>query len=207
MISGSDGAVLALLLGYLTLFTLGNGIAARAAGQPVWLFALATGRDRWAAIGFRTSFGLAIIGPLIWLTWPELNEVDPLWPETSILILGAIGVFFAGIGAMLAFAAQMSMGTSWRVGVVRGATGDLISGGLYQFSRNPTFVGQFTLLAGVTLAIPSVPTILAPILFLWSAATQIQSEEAALRLAFGPAYDQYAARVPRWIGFPRKGTT
>jgi protein-S-isoprenylcysteine O-methyltransferase Ste14 len=100
---------------------------------------------------------------------------------------------------MFALAAQFSMGRSWRVGLVDGATGDLVTSGLFQFSRNPTFVGQLALLAGVGFAIPSVPTFLAPPLFFWSAALQIRSEEAALRKVFGTVYDTYAASVPRWI--------
>ena len=120
-------------------------------------------------------------------------------------MLGLIGIFIASLGAMVAFAAQMSMGTSWRVGVVSGATGDLVSGGLFRFSRNPTFVGQTALLSGVALAVPSAPTILAPLLFLWSAAIQIRSEEAAMRQSLGPEYDRYAASVPRWIGLRRGG--
>jgi len=96
------------------------------------------------------------------------------------------------------------MGSSWRVGVVDGETGDLVSGGLYRFSRNPTFVGQAALLAGVALAVPSVLTVLAPILFLWSASTQVRSEEVALRAAIGQDYEQYEASVPRWIGINRK---
>ena len=79
---------------------------------------------------------------------------------------------FAGLGAMVAFAAQMSMGVSWRVGVVGGETGDLVSGGLYRFSRNPTFVGQFAAAGGGRTGGPCCPTILAPLLFLWSAITQ-----------------------------------
>jgi protein-S-isoprenylcysteine O-methyltransferase Ste14 len=155
-------------------------------------------------MGFRAAFALAFFGPLLWLAVPALHKVDPLWTEGRAIFLGLIGVFVAGLGAMVAFAAQMSMGSSWRVGVVDGETGDLVSGGLYRFSRNPTFVGQAALLAGVAIAVPAVPTVLAPILFLWSATTQVRSEEAALRLAIGPDYDRYAASVPRWIGINRK---
>lgn len=204
MISGFGCAALALLFGYLVLFFWGSAMAAQAAGKPVWLFSRATGRDRLAAMGFRTAFSLAFFGPLFWLALPVLHKVDPLWTEGRAILLGLIGVFVAGIGAMFAFAAQMSMGSSWRVGVVGGETGDLVSGGLYRFSRNPTFVGQAALLAGVALAVPSVPTFVAPILFLWSAGTQVRSEEAALRAAIGPDYDRYAASVPRWIGINRK---
>ena len=204
MISGFGWAALALLFGYLALFFWGSARAAQAAGRHVWLFSRATGRDRLAAMGFRLAFVLAFFGPLLWLAMPALHKVDPLWTEGGAVVLGLIGVFVAGLGAMVAFAAQMSMGSSWRVGVAGGETGDLVSNGLYRFSRNPTFVGQFALLAGVAMAVPAVPTVLAPILFLWSASTQVRSEEAALHDAIGSDYDRYAASVPRWIGINRK---
>lgn len=207
MLSGFGWAALALLFGYLALFFWGTAMAAEAARRPVWLFARAQGRDRWAAIGFRAAFAIGFFGPLIWMVWPTLHKADPLWMEASAVLPGVLGIFIAGLGAMLAFAAQMSMGTSWRVGVVPGATGDLVSGGLYRFSRNPTFVGQFLLLAGVGLAIPSVPTLLAPLLFLWSAVVQVRSEEAVLRQSLGQAYDHYLASVPRWFGLGRRGTS
>jgi len=200
MMSSFGWAVLALLFGYLALFFWGGVIAARAAGRPIWLFSRATGRDRAAAAGFRAAFILAFFGPLLWLAVPMLHQLDPLWTEGRALALGQTGVFVAGIGAMVAFAAQMSMGSSWRVGVVSGATGNLVSGGLYRFSRNPTFLGQFVLLAGCALAVPAIPTILAPILFLISAAIQVRSEETILRQDLGADYDRYAASVPRWIG-------
>lgn len=204
MMSGFGWAALALLFGYLALFFWGSAVAAQAAGRPVWLFARATGRDRLAAMGFRAAFALAFFGPLLWLALPMMHKLDPSWTEGRAVVLGLTGIFIAGLGAMVAFAAQMSMGTSWRVGVASGQTGSLVSGGLYQFSRNPTFVGQFALLAGVALAVPSVPTIVAAILFLWSAATQVRSEEAALRQSLGSDYDRYAASVPRWIGLRRR---
>ncbi len=204
MISDFGLAALALLISYLVLFFWGSALATQAAGKPIWLFSRATGYDRLAAIGFRAAFAFALFGPLLWLAVPMLHEVDPLWTDGRVYILGLIGVFVAGLGAMVAFAAQMSMGSSWRVGVAGGETGDLVSGGLYRFSRNPTFVGQAAVLAGVALAVPSAPTILAPILFLWSAITQVRSEETTLRAALGPEYDRYAASVPRWIGIGRE---
>ena len=174
MISGFNWAALALLFGYLALFFWGSAVAAQAAGRPVWLFARAKGRDRLAATGFRAAFALAFFGPLLWLAMPVLHKVDPLWTEGNAIVLGLIGIFIAGLGAMVAFAAQMSMGSSWRVGVVGGETGDLVSGGLYRFSRNPTFVGQAALLVGVALTGPSIPTTLAPILVLGSAGTHVR---------------------------------
>ena len=207
MISGFGWAVLVLIFGYLALFLWGIAIAADASGRSVWLFGRASGRDRWAAFGFRAAFVVALFGPLFWLAWPILHKADPLWTEGEVAALGAVGVFLAGVGAMVAFAAQMSMGSSWRVGVAEGATGALVSGGLYRFSRNPTFVGQFMLLAGVGLAVPAVPTLFAPMLFLWAAATQVRSEETALRQALGRDYEHYLNTVPRWIGLHRGSAT
>lgn len=204
MISGFGWAALALLFGYLAMFFWGGALAAQAAGRPIWLFERARGRDRLAAIGFRVGFSLAFFGPLLWLAVPALHKADPLWTEGRDLLLGLMGVFVGGLGAMVAFAAQMSMGSSWRVGVITGETGELVSGGLYRFSRNPTFVGQAMLLAGVAMAVASIPTLLALILFLWSARTQVQSEEEALRATIGPTYDRYTEAVPRWIGFRRE---
>ena len=204
MLSGSGWAALALLASYLLLFFWGSAMAAQALDRPIWLFGQAKGRDHWAALGFRAAFALAFLGPLLWLVWPALHKSDPVWTEGEAVALGLIGVFIAGTGAMLAFAAQMSMGSSWRVGVAEGATGALVSGGLYRFSRNPTFIGQFILLAGVSLAIPAVPTLLAPLLFLWSASAQIRSEERELKHALGADYSRYLSTVPRWIGFYRR---
>ena len=200
-------ASLALLFAYLAFFFWGNLRASEAAGRPVWLFGQARGRDRWAALGFRTAFALAFFGPLVWMVLPGLHKLDPLWTEGQFPYLGALGFAAACGGALIAMVAQISMGASWRVGVKDGATGDLVSGGVFRFSRNPTFVGQALLLAGVALAIPAVPTILAPVLFLWSASTQVRSEEAALRAAIGPEYKTYMATVPRWVGLQRKGAS
>tara|TARA_R110000787_G_scaffold242291_1_gene348414 strand:- start:192 stop:596 length:405 start_codon:yes stop_codon:yes gene_type:complete len=83
-------------------------IPARAGGKPVWLFAWAKGGGRRAAIGLRVAFLLALLGPLVWLAWPVLRFMDVFWNKGSTAALGVFGVFVAGIGAMLAFAAKLS---------------------------------------------------------------------------------------------------
>jgi protein-S-isoprenylcysteine O-methyltransferase Ste14 len=188
MISPFGVGALAVLLLYLALFFWGGAMAARAAGRSIWLFGRASGRDRLAAIGFRAAFGLAILGPLVMLALPPLQAVDPLWPDQAAPVLRFATHLPAILGAMIAFAAQMATGACWRVGVDRAAVGDLVSGGLYTISRNPTFAGQLMLLAGVALAIPSVPAVVAVLLFWLSATTPIRSEERALETALGAPY-------------------
>lgn len=194
-------AALTVLGTYLALFFWGGALAARAAGRPIWLFATARGKDAWAALGFRLAFGLAFFGPLLWLAMPLLHKSDPLWSEGGRLLPGLAGLVLSVAGAILALAAQMSMGASWRVGVQTGETGPLVQRGLFRFSRNPTFLGQLLLLVGVALAIPAAPTAVAPVLFYLSARVQIRSEEAALAAANRAEYDAYRRAVPRWIGW------
>lgn len=194
-------ATLIVLILYLLAFFGGTVLAARAAGRPVWLFGQARGRDRLAAAGFRIGFALALVGPVVMAVFPALTALDPLcWPLPDWAALPGLTVAVAG--AMLAFAAQMAMGASWRVGVTEEGVGDLVDGGLYALSRNPTFVGQAGLLIGVALAIPSLPTLLGAVLFVASAQMQIRSEEAALHLKHGAAFEAFRARTPRWIGCP-----
>ena len=197
MLTPFGWAGLAVLALYLAAFFWAGALAARAAGRSIWLFGRATGRDRLAAFGFRAAFALALFGPLVGLALPNS---DPLWAATAGLAVGLAGHLVSVAGAMIAFAAQVAMGASWRVGVEAGAVGTFVSGGLYDISRNPTFLGQFLLLAGLAIAIPSLPTLAALVIFWASAAAQIRSEESILAQTLGAPYRDYLARVPRWIG-------
>ena len=198
--TGMGSAALVLLGAYLALFFRGSAINAREAHRPVWLFRHATGGDRLAALGFRAAFALALLGSLAWRLMPSMGDLDPLRSFQNPVWIGLAGLFMASLGAMLAFAAQMSMAASWRIGVAEGATGALVTGGLFGFSRNPVFVGQLMLLLGTALVVPSIPTSLGVLLFAGSALVQVRSEERELRRTHGPAYDTYCQSVPRWIG-------
>lgn len=194
-------ATLGVLLLYLGAFAGLGRLAARAAGRPVWLLGAAQGSDRLAALAFRAAFALALLGPLAAAAWPSPGLLARGTPAG----LALAGHLLAVAGAMLAVAAQASMGASWRVGVREGATGALVTGGLFDLSRNPTFVGQGALLAGVAIALPSVPTVLAVLLFGLAAHLQVRSEERTLAAALGEPYRATLARVPRWLGLPRRG--
>lgn len=199
MPTGFGGSALAILATYLLLFFWGTAETSRVNGRTAWLMGRSKGRNRWAAFAFRTAFACSLLGPLAWLLWPAPRQLDPFWLESGSAWLRLPGVFVAALGAMIAFAAQMALGASWRVGVSRVEVGELVTGGLFRVSRNPTFVGQGVLLTGVALAIPALPTIVAPLLFMAAARVQISSEEAALRSTHGAAYNTWARQVPRWI--------
>lgn len=142
-------ATLGVLALYLLAFAGLGRLAARAAGRPVWLFSAARRRDRVAALAFRATFALALLTPLA-----GAARAEP-WAWPALVPLALTGHLLAVAGALLAVAAQAAMETSWRVGGRDGADA-LVTGGLFDLSRNPTFVGQGALLADVALALPSV---------------------------------------------------
>lgn len=142
MLLRSGWAALAVLGVYLILFFVGGVRAAQASGRPIWLFEAATGWDRMAATGFRAAFAFSLAGPLLWLAVPALHKVDPLWTAGGLSLPGLSGVALAAGGAILAFAAQRTMGASWRVGVKTGETGALVRGGLFRLWPDAGFGGQ-----------------------------------------------------------------
>lgn len=193
-----QAASVLVLAFYILSLLAGSRLASKAAGRSVWLFGAARGRDRIAALGFRASFALALLGPVIWALMPDLSALS-LSGWTGYPWLTFIGHMLGICGAGFAFAAQMAMGASWRVGVSNDAVGELVSAGLFTLSRNPTFVGQAALLVGVALAVPTLAGVFGVILFIASAQMQIRSEEAALLKAHGEAFTRYTANVPRWL--------
>lgn len=190
----------AIVATYLAAFYWMGTQAARKAGRSIWLFGAARGRDRLAAIGFRTAFVLAILSPLMTLAFPGLADIDLIRPDSDMPSLAATGVVLATAGAVVALVAQVSMGASWRVGVQAGEVGPMIASGLFRLSRNPTFVGQFMLLVGAALAAPGSAMIVSVGLFWLAASVQIRSEERILQQELSEPYRAYRHSVPRWIG-------
>jgi protein-S-isoprenylcysteine O-methyltransferase Ste14 len=80
------------------------------------------------------------------------------------------------------------------------STPEIISTGVYRFTRNPMYVGMALLQAAIGLAAASawiiglVPGALAVVY-----ATAVRHEEAYLEEKFGAVYLSYKRRVRRWI--------
>ena len=76
----------------------------------------------------------------------------------------------------------------------------LVTSGLYRFTRNPMYVGVTTAIFGQALWYRSVQVaVYGVIAALCFQMVVVLYEEPTLRRAFGQAYDEYTSRVPRWI--------
>ena len=76
----------------------------------------------------------------------------------------------------------------------------LVTNGPYRFLRHPSYTGALVAALGFGVALGHWTSVLI-LLVGWSIgiAYRIRVEEAVLRGAFGPAYDEYSARTPRLI--------
>jgi len=108
------------------------------------------------------------------------------------------GVF--GIGAVIA-------GWGWlifrraRTTTIPGRTSSsLITRGPYRFTRNPMYVGLVLAYLGEAGMLKQLwPVILLPFILVYLNRVVIPVEEARLIETFGSEYEQYRARVRRWI--------
>ena len=87
----------------------------------------------------------------------------------------------------------------WHAGIVR-RTETIGRAGPYRFVRNPMYIGGALLLLGFGLYQRSPSIVLfAPGWWLLFHLLVVLYEEATLRSKFGPDYDAYCRRTPRWI--------
>ena len=76
----------------------------------------------------------------------------------------------------------------------------LVDGGPYAHSRNPLYVARLLVLFGAACIAGSVSTLaITFVLFLGLNFLLIPREEARLRARHGRDYDEYCARVARWL--------
>lgn len=193
------GAV-AVIWAYVFLFLVFTVVAARRAGTSVWLFGVGAERQMIPAMLFRASFALGAALPLVTL-WVLAG--NPPWFLIPMSMGGApsglVGLILMITGAALALYAQHYMGRSWRIGAAEGHVGKIIDGGPFSFSRNPVFVGQVVLFAGLWLVFPTVAQCAVVAALILAAVLQVRIEERVLGRELGQPYADYRQRVRRWL--------
>jgi protein-S-isoprenylcysteine O-methyltransferase Ste14 len=184
---------------YVAGFLLLTARLAKQTGEPVWLFAKGRERQTLPAMLFRLTFLLGIILPLVslWLG-PQQSGflLTRCEPGLTIRIVGVVMVLAGGV---IALYAQHYMGRSWRIGAAEGHLGAIVDTGPFGLSRNPVFVGQIVLFAGLVLVFTTVLQFAVAIALIIAVMLQVRIEERVLTKELGPAYDAYRRRVRRWL--------
>lgn len=184
---------------YIALFLMATAAAARKAGRTLWLFGAGSEPQTLPAMLFRLSFAGALLWPLVQLAGYAPSTDDPIRRYLDGSLGDAIGLPLVIGGAFVAFASQVYMGLSWRIGAATGEVGTIVESGPFAYSRNPVFVGQILLFIGLFLVMPSVVQGMLAIAMTIAAVLQVQIEERVLTKSLGQAYADYRTRVPRWL--------
>jgi protein-S-isoprenylcysteine O-methyltransferase Ste14 len=128
-------------------------------------------------------------------------SIAPTLQLPSVTGTAAAAVLFAA-GLLVEAAGAVSLlraGTTFDPTHPRSAS-VLVVSGMYRLTRNPIYLGDLLLLLGWAVFLES-PLALAmtPLFVLYIDRLQIRPEERALSELFGERYDEYRARVRRWL--------
>lgn len=141
------------------------------------------------------AFVLCLAGgiALDWRLFPSIAHLPQPASLCAGLAVAIAGAVFGGLG----------VGRFASLGVnplpTRPAA-RLVWGGVYRISRNPMYVGLVVVLAGIGIAVGSLPVLASAFpLFLFLDLYAIRREERYLKRTFGNEYLTYCQKVRRWL--------
>jgi protein-S-isoprenylcysteine O-methyltransferase Ste14 len=188
-------------LGCLAILGIGRALMLSARGVRV----IAIDRERTvsqglADLGFALCFLLWVYEALAF-TLPLGFHLVPAVARAAVLDVGAasaLGVLVMAAGLVVYGLALQAFGSSWRLGIDRDRPGALVTGGIFDRSRNPVYLGLALLAAGVFLVLGRLVLLVLAIVFLVYFQSLIRREERFLAERYGNAYREYARAVGRW---------
>ena len=108
------------------------------------------------------------------------------------------------VGDLIFLISVLCMKDSWRAGIPANDKTELVTGGVYAYSRNPAFLGFDLQYIGVLLMFCNLLTATFTVFAVSMLHLQILQEERYLTATFGRAYLDYRHQVFRYLG-RRKG--
>ena len=110
------------------------------------------------------------------------------------------GFCVALLGDIIFLVSVLCMKDSWRAGIPDQDRTELVTDGIYAFSRNPAFLGFDLQYIGVMLMFCNLLTGMFTVFAIVMLHQQILQEERYLTAAFGEEYRAYQRRVFRYLG-------
>ncbi len=112
------------------------------------------------------------------------------------MIFGLVILF---LNLIVSGASLMNLKDSWRVGVLEDQKTELITSGIYRFTRNPYFVSYLLMFAAYTVLLQNLILFGLSIVGFLFVHKMIMKEEKYLYSVHGDAYLEYKMKVPRYI--------
>ena len=125
-----------------------------------------------------------------------------LFPAVQMLpALGNLaGLFPFGLGILINIVADRQFKQAKTTVKPFEESNELVTTGLYRFSRNPMYLGMVLILLGLAILLGSLTPFSVLTVFVWWIDVQfIRHEEQMLATQFGQDWLEYKAQVRRWI--------
>lgn len=149
----------------------------------------------WAAL---LAWGAYAVHALLVL----LAAVSHIWPiPLPLSLASATGPILIVLGLVLYGTGAVAMHSLARMSGRR--ADQLITSGVYRFTRHPQLVGWASVLLGVALWGRSWLALLLVGLYLAGIAWLMPAEERKLIDLYGQEYRDYRKRTPRFLGWPK----
>ena len=160
--------------------------------------------ETWRKFGVRGAYvivcAIVVLGMIaIWSIrrWALTAEFGSNWLLLALSVAPFAGAIYIGVRR----AQAMKTSTLFGLAEIKGSrkTGDLVTDGIYAEVRHPRYVEGFLVLCAVALftnylAMYVVTAVSVPVILL-----VVIAEERELLRRFGRDYEEYCARVPRFI--------
>ena len=111
-----------------------------------------------------------------------------------------IGFLIGMLGDGIFLLSVLCMKDSWRAGIPDKDKTELVTTGIYRYSRNPAFLGFDSMYIGVLLMYGNLLTLSFSAFAIVMLHLQILQEERYLESTFGTAYIMYKKQVFRYLG-------
>ncbi len=126
--------------------------------------------------------------------WPLWRFEVPM-PLLAGLLMASMGGVISGLGALAFRRARTTVNP-----LHPDRATSVVTDGIYRHTRNPMYVGMLCVLLGCFVAFGALSALLGlPAFVAYITRFQIVPEEQALQAKFGSDYDDYRARVRRWL--------
>ena len=141
--------------------------------------------------------GLSSVIFLAYLTVPPISEyLIILFSSNFLTIMGSV---FITLGLITSTVASLTLKKSWRIGVDENEKTELITDGIYRFSRNPYFLSYDFVLIGMVFCLWSPFLILPVLITIMLFHLMILKEEKYLENKHQENYSRYKREVRRYF--------
>ena len=146
-----------------------------------------------ASIAFIALFiGIALLISYFNLPYGEVTLIS----HQLSLVMGMLIII---VNLLVSAASLIDLKDSWRVGVINEQKTDLISTGIYKYTRNPYFLSYMLMFAAYTIMLQNIILFVLSMVGFLLIHSMIKKEEVYLFGIHGESYLAYKTTVPRYL--------